>query len=139
MSKARGQSLVEFALVVPILFILVAGVADLARAYFVGIQVADGARQAALYASGNATAYTSQQLTQIAEDNAGAGSFLGCPVSQMSVTFGSTSGNSPALSGTNLYYRQPVTVVCKLPLLVPVLPSTVAIRATAQVYLVPAT
>lgn len=133
----RGQSLVEFALVVPVLLLLLAGGADLARAYFVGIQVADGARQAALYASNSGGSYTSAELTQIAADNAGAGSLLGCPANGVTVTFGSTTGNAPPLSSTKLY-RQPVTVVCELPLLTPLLPSPVAIRATAEVLVVPA-
>lgn len=114
------------------LLLLLSGGADLARAYFVGIQVADGARQAALYASNNSETYTSSELTQIAVSNAGAGGFVGCPTNGVTVTFGSTTGNSGSTNSI-----QPVTVVCELPMLTPFLPSPISIRATAEVYIVP--
>ncbi len=137
MSRHRGQSLVEFALVFPILLLLLAGGADLARAYFAGIQVADGARQAALYASAVGStggAYTGSDLRNIAEQNAGGASFLGCP--QLHVSFGSTSGDSPP-AGYTTVYDQPVVVTCTLPLLVPLFPPAVTIRAETEAALIP--
>ncbi|HVC38613.1 MAG TPA: TadE/TadG family type IV pilus assembly protein [Candidatus Dormibacteraeota bacterium] len=143
-ARPRGQSLVEFALVLPLLLLLFSGGADLARAYFVGIQVADGARQAAVYASGNAptldpsgsgylagTGYTAAQLQTIAENNAGAGP-LNCPTSGLTVT---SSPSSPTPGGAPYY--ETVTVSCRLPLLTPLLPSPVTIGSTAQVLVVP--
>ncbi|NNM96659.1 MAG: hypothetical protein HKL89_03515 [Candidatus Dormibacteraeota bacterium] len=130
MTRQRGQSLVEFALVLPLLLFLLAGGTDLARAYFVGIQVADGARQAALYASENGATYTYAQLKEIAKNNASGGGILGCPAASVSVTAGSSTGSSTL-------YDQPVTVVCELPMLTPLIPSPVAIRATAKVLIVP--
>lgn len=117
-------------MVLPLLLFLLAGGTDLARAYFVGIQVADGARQAALYASENGSTYTDAQLTEIAKSNAGGGGILGCPAASVFVTAGSSTGGS-------VPYDQPVTVVCELPMLTPLIPSPVAIRATAEVLIVP--
>lgn len=127
----------EFALVVPILLLLMAGGTDLARAYFVGIQVADGARQAALFASEYGSTYTSGQLTTIAESNAGSGGFLGCPSTHIGVSFGTGTGETGSSTGSSKPYYQPVTVICNLPMLTPLIPSPVAIRATAEVLIVP--
>lgn len=128
----------------PLLLVLFSGGADLARAYFVGIQLADAARQAAVYASGNApvidasgstylpgSGYTATQLQAIAENNAGSG-LLNCPASAITV---STNPSSPVPGGAPYY--ETVTVACHLPLLTPLLPSPVTIRTTAQVLVVP--
>ncbi|MDA8330641.1 MAG: pilus assembly protein [Candidatus Dormibacteraeota bacterium] len=140
-SRSRGQSLVEFALVAPLLLLLLSGGADLARAYFVGIQIADGARQAALYASDNppvsgapGSGYTSADLVAIAKNNAGStAGLLGCPTADITVTVGSTTTYS---SGG---FYQPISVSCALPLLTPLLPSPVHIASNAEALIVPAT
>lgn len=139
--RQRGQSLVEFALVVPIILLLVAGGVDLARAFFIGIQMTDGARQAALFASENPTTYSSAELTSIAENNAGQGSVLGCP--SVSVTFvnAHSSSSDPANQGDAVtgvpMYAQPVTVTCKMPLFIPLLAPEATIQATSEVEIVP--
>ena len=138
--RSRGQSLVEFALVAPILLLLLSGGADLARAYFVGIQIADGARQAALYASDNPpvsgaspSGYTPAELESIAKNNAGStAGLLGCPSADITVTVGSITAGS---SGS---FYQPISVSCALPLLTPLLPSPVHIASKAEALIVPA-
>ena len=47
----RGQSLVEFALLLPILLIIVLGVTDFGRLYFAYVSVTNAARNGAHYAS----------------------------------------------------------------------------------------
>jgi Flp pilus assembly protein TadG len=47
----RGQSLVEFAFALVLLFIILAGLVDAARAIFTYLSMRDGAQDAALYAS----------------------------------------------------------------------------------------
>ncbi|MDA8394248.1 MAG: pilus assembly protein [Candidatus Dormibacteraeota bacterium] len=139
--RSRGQSLVEFALVAPILLLLLSGGADLARAYFVGIQIADGARQAALYASDNPpvngvspSGYTPTELEAIAKNNAGStAGLLGCPSADITVTVGSTTAY-----GSSGSFYQPISVSCALPLLTPLLPSPVHIASKAEALIVPA-
>ena len=46
-SKQKGQDLVEFALVLPLLLLIVVGVLDLGRAFFAAIAVANVAREGA--------------------------------------------------------------------------------------------
>ena len=48
---AHGQSLVEFALVLPVLMLLTLGVIDMGRAFTFGVGVQQGAREAARYGS----------------------------------------------------------------------------------------
>jgi Flp pilus assembly protein TadG len=49
--SSRGQSLVELALVTPILLILLIGTADLARAFTAHIEIGNGAREGANFGS----------------------------------------------------------------------------------------
>jgi hypothetical protein len=52
MRRARGQSLVEFAILSPVLLLLVMGLLDLGRAYYFEVVSTDAARDAARYGSG---------------------------------------------------------------------------------------
>lgn len=45
--RDRGASAVEFAIVLPVLFLIVAGIVDFGRAYFTQIQLANAAREGA--------------------------------------------------------------------------------------------
>src|SRR5207244_10697827 len=53
--KARAQALVEFALALPVLIVLVAGVLELGRGYSFAVETSDAARDAARYAAGKTT------------------------------------------------------------------------------------
>jgi Flp pilus assembly protein TadG len=50
--RSRGQALVEFAIALPILILLVAGVLELGRGYSYAIAVSDAARDGARYVAG---------------------------------------------------------------------------------------
>lgn len=52
--RTRGQALVEFAIALPILILLVAGVLELGRGYAAAIATSDAARDGARYAAGKA-------------------------------------------------------------------------------------
>lgn len=122
--------MVEFALILPILLILVAGGTDLGRALFVGIQITNAARAAGLYAAGNPTSYTQPELKALAEGDAGSGPLV-CPAGQLHLSLGPASD---AVGGGSL---QPVTVICDLPMLTPGIPSPVKLSATATVLILP--
>jgi hypothetical protein len=51
---SRGQALVEFAIALPILILLVAGVLELGRGYAIAVATSDAARDGARYAAGKA-------------------------------------------------------------------------------------
>ena len=146
-----GQSLVEFALVLPLLLLLLAGGADLARAYFVGIQVSNAAREASLYVAGNAP-YANGDYTAVLPTSgtyhgclpgvgegpaiaAGCASFAGsplsCPSNEIIWTVSPT-----ALPSTTGYagnsFPVTVTATCNLDLLTPLLPTTVSISSTSS-------
>ena len=53
--KPRGQALVEFAIALPILILLVAGVLELGRGYGYAIATSDAARDAARYVAGKSS------------------------------------------------------------------------------------
>jgi hypothetical protein len=53
-AHSRGQALVEFAIALPILILLVAGVLELGRGYAVAVATSDAARDGARYAAGKA-------------------------------------------------------------------------------------
>ncbi len=56
MSRSRGQSMVEFAILSPILLLLVSGMLDLGRAYYYEVVTTDAARDAARFAIGYSAA-----------------------------------------------------------------------------------
>lgn len=51
MKRQKGQSLLEFALLLPILLILLMGLLDLGRAYYVIVTLEDMAGEGAIYAA----------------------------------------------------------------------------------------
>ena len=51
--KEKGQSLVEFALVLPVLLIILSGVLDLGRLYYVYVVLTDSASEGVAYAISN--------------------------------------------------------------------------------------
>lgn len=55
--RERGQSLVEFALVLPVFLLLIFGLIDLGRAVYVSNSLAEAARDGARYGSVQARAY----------------------------------------------------------------------------------
>jgi Flp pilus assembly protein TadG len=59
--KSEGQSLVEFALLLPIMMLLMLGVLEVGRAIFITIKVTNGATAGAVYGSQNPTAAQDSQ------------------------------------------------------------------------------
>lgn len=55
LASESGTSLIELALVLPVLFLLLFGVADFGRAYYLAIEVSNAAHTGALYGSQNPT------------------------------------------------------------------------------------
>jgi Flp pilus assembly protein TadG len=67
-----GASLLEFAVVLPVLTLLTLGVADYSRVFFAAIKVANAAEAGALYgARSNATSRDTMNIRIIAQNDAG--------------------------------------------------------------------
>lgn len=148
----RGQSLVEYALVVPALLLLLAGGADLARAYFVGIEVSNAAREASLYVAGNAPYTNSSGYSAVlppsghytgcpssggsegpavdAGCSSYSGSPLSCPSNEVSWTF-SPASMPTSTSAPGNSFQVTVVAKCQLDLLTPLLPPHVTISSTS--------
>ena len=62
-----GSSLIEMALVLPVLFLLLMGVVDFGRAYYLAIEVSQAAHTAALYGSQNPTDIAGMQSAAVAD------------------------------------------------------------------------
>jgi Flp pilus assembly protein TadG len=83
----HGQSLIELALSLPLLLVLLLGLADGARAYYFAGVVANAAHEGANYAARNGSA-TNAQVTQRACDASGLVSFgTPCPGFAATCTF----------------------------------------------------
>ena len=65
----QGQSLVEFSILLVIVLILLMGIFDLARIYFVNIALEDGAGEAALYLSVNPACRTATDVPDESNPN----------------------------------------------------------------------
>lgn len=68
----KGQSLLEFALIVPILLIILAGVLDLGRLYYAYVAVTDAAAEGASYAAIHPQANERAEVLQRAQEASGA-------------------------------------------------------------------
>lgn len=144
-SPRRGQSVVELALVLPIMVLLIGGGIDLARAYFMGIEVSDGASQAALYVATNSaltstatsppTLFTDTQLAQVVSSSY-EGSLLACPAISVTQTQSPSSAATTIASGNpaaDSFYED-VTVVCTFSPLTPFLPLTLHVKSSSGSY-----
>jgi Flp pilus assembly protein TadG len=137
--RKGGSALLELAIAMPILILLVLGVADFGRMFYTGIAVANAARAAAEYGSANVTNFsTSDTATynQAGRDEAAdVGSitvtterFCRCP-----------NGSVPACDGacpapdtwTEVFIKARATKTINLLLRYPGIPSTVTFRDSA--------
>src|SRR5919109_2979717 len=102
-TKSRGQSLVEFALTLPILIVLVAGILELGRGYAFAMETSDAARDAARYVAGKTPTTNGPGLAAmynlVTADLAAVTSNVSCPVQ--------VNHAPPFVSGTD--YTKPVT------------------------------
>lgn len=82
--RRRGQSLVEFAITLPLLALLVAGTLELGRGYSFAIAASDAARDAARYVAGKTSAGNGPGLPGmcniVTADLAAVTSNVSCPV-----------------------------------------------------------
>jgi Flp pilus assembly protein TadG len=106
-----GQSLAEFALMLPILMMICLGVLDLGRCFFTYISLTNAAREAARYAALNGSASCTQVYKEFGGTacNTGTQTVSGCVNGTLSA-----SGSG---SGTGNPYT--VTVSCDFQLLTP--------------------
>ena len=84
----RGQSLAEFALLLPLLLVILFGTIDIGRAFYTYISLTNAAREAARYAAVNGTNSTSTEVLQ--EFNSGGTDISGCAAG--SLTFSASGG-----------------------------------------------
>src|SRR5437762_12926338 len=81
--RGRGQALVEFALALPVLIVLVAGVLELGRGYSFAVETSDAARDAARYAAGKTATTngpgTAAMCSLVTADLAAVTTNISCP------------------------------------------------------------
>jgi Flp pilus assembly protein TadG len=137
---SRGQSLVEVALVVPLLLSLLGFSADLARAFFVNTQVSNSAREGALYAGHHygdaadpsfATFKANVTAAIAAEEST---PLIGCPAANRTVTLTPDPGPTyPQTSTTGPGpYQLTVQVDCTIKPIVSWLPTPNPMHLTAK-------
>ncbi len=156
--RGKAQALVEFALVFPLLLLLIGAGSVLGRAYFVGIEMSNAAREASLYVarnapytSGTGTAgtysyvlpnpdpYTSCPSTTGGAEggavDAGCASFAGsaltCPASNISWQITPTSMPQQTGNSVSDSFEVKVTTTCMLPTYLPFMPPTEKIVGTS--------
>jgi Flp pilus assembly protein TadG len=82
--RGKGQALVEFALALPVLIVLVAGVLELGRGYAFATETSDAARDAARYVAGKTATTNGPGLAAmcnlVTSDLAAVTTNVNCPV-----------------------------------------------------------
>lgn len=123
--KQRGQSLVEFALLLPLLILLLGGVLELGRLFFAYVAVTDAAAEAATYASIRPNS-SIQEITSRAQDAAQGLGMVQLDPSMIQVERPSLAAGAP-ITVTITYPFQLIT-----PLLGDLVPGrTIPLRAVA--------
>lgn len=136
LSLDRGASLVEFGLMLPFLALLLLGVIDFGRAYYVNVEVTNAAYTGALYGTQNYTDTTGMQnaATGDAPDISGmtATATYGCECSDGTNAVASCS--SPPTCGINVVnYVQVTTSATYTPLFPwPGIPNSLAMQGTTR-------
>jgi hypothetical protein len=102
----KGQSLVEFALSLPILILILSGLIDIGRVYIAYIFLEEAAAEAALYVSLNPECVQENALTKCADPNNGlwrarySGSMQGIVTNNPTDLLLTSTVSSPGLSDT---------------------------------------
>lgn len=136
MARERGASLVEFALMIPFLALLLVGVIDFGRAYYVNVEVSNAAYTGALYGTQNYTDITGMQ-------NAATGDAPDVPGVAATATYGCecSDGTNPVASCTSqpscsvnvVNYVQVTTTATYKPILPwPGIPSSLTMQGSAR-------
>ena len=108
-----GASLVELALVLPLLLLLVLGAVDLGRAYYLSMEVAGAAHAAATYGSQNPT--DTAGMKAVAQDDAPSITLsyptlsYGCECSD-GTGYSVNCASAPSCASTTEVYRVDITV-----------------------------
>ena len=136
--RTSGQSVVELALLIPVLIALLVVVSDLARVFYVFIEVSDAARAGAQYGGQNRTssadfATMQQRATNAASDITGmtavASNFCTCSDGGAVVS----CTNSGCVSTIHLYVSVVTNTTFTTLYLFPGIPSSVALQGSAIV------
>jgi Flp pilus assembly protein TadG len=135
-ARERGASLVEFALMLPFLTLLLLGVIDFGRAYYVNVEVSNAAYTGALYGTQNHSDTTGMQnaATGDAPDVAGitATATYGCECSDGSNAMPSCS-TQPTCSVNVVNYVQVTTSATYKPMFPwPGIPSSLSLQGSAK-------
>ena len=115
-SRSHGQALVEFALIAPVLLVLLAIAVDAGRMFFTWIEVVNAAREGAAYAAGNPTdtagieARIGQEPNVQAQGGAGGITITttcrdatGIPIACSSAAGGNATGNTVTVQVTRSF------------------------------------
>ncbi len=130
-SRSSGQSLVEFALVIPIFLLLLFGLFDVGRLVYVNNAVSEGAREAARYGSVQMRSHTAPGRTDIGDHALGIMAAVPQPSASVSCE---QNGGVVASCATNDVLV--VTVTSQVSMLTPIIGQivgTVPVSATAKV------
>jgi Flp pilus assembly protein TadG len=111
--KQKGQGLVEFALILPILLVITIGMLDLGRAFFVTIAIQNATREGARLAARNPGTSDAEVEAVVRAEATGSGLDLG---SSLAVT------TQRYLSGSDAVIR--VTATYNFPLILGIIRST---------------
>jgi len=137
----RGTSLVELALLLPVLGLLLLGVIDFGRAYYLSIEVQNAAEAGALYGSQNITDTAGMQsaATTDASDVPGmtATASVGCECSDGSSSQSPCPATPPSCAVNVVNYAQVTTSASYTPLfhtwIIPGLPASITLHGSAKV------
>lgn len=135
-----GASLIELALVLPILFLLLLAAVDFGRAYYLAIEVSDAAHAGALYGSQNSTDTAGMQSAAVANASdvpnfttSSVTASYGCECSDGSIPV-ATCSTTPSCGSMNVvdYVQVNTSTSYSAMLPYPGIPSSITLRGRAR-------
>ena len=136
LNEKSGSSLVECAVVLPLLILLMVGAIDFGRAYFISIQVASAAQAGAAYGVQNFTdtagMITAAKLNAPAVPAMTTVAAFGCECHDGSASSGSCTSN-PSCPQNVLNYADVTTTATYTPMLpYPGIPASISLRSEVR-------
>lgn len=127
-SKERGAAAVELALVLPLLLVMVLGIAEFGRAFNVQVSLSEAARQASRYAAVHCIAPYDSACDNAARD-AGIAAAPSVPLTRANISVAYPSGSvCPAGNNVTVTINYTTTWMTGFPALVPGMPTGLGIK-----------
>ena len=135
--RSRGQSLAEFAIVFPVLMLILGGIIQFGIIFWGQNTLTQVARDAGRWAASQLTCPTDATVTPVANTIAGSSSLIGYPSSGLGVSVSMSGDPCPVANNQKVAYVT-ITLSHQVPIFFPFVPGNGSLTTSAQFRMEPA-